>query len=1206
MSTTQTAATAWKVGDVIDSRYEIRSQIGVGGMGVVLHVHHREWDRDMAVKMPLPELVGSPALKERFEREAETWVGLGVHPHIVQCWYVLNVAGLPSLFLDYMTGGSLKDRIQEGRVKPGQWVVIMEIAMEIAAGLAHAHSRGVVHRDIKPENLLFGADGRVRVTDFGLVKTALPDTIERETGLMKAGGLGVSGAGAYLGTPQYGAPEQWGSAERVGPAADVYAFGITLYELCCGRRPFDVEGDTNMTLGELIDGHCNKKPPDPREFFAGIPDELVLLCAACLEKDAARRPPNMQAVHQVLSSLHFRLTGERYPSVAALPNTVNPDIVNNTAVSLASLGKSEEARAAWRRGLRLESDHPECLYNLTQLERREGRIGHQEALRRLQQAKANYPLALYCIEQGLSKEAVSVLQSIATHDGIRKGLIQRALGDALMYTQQYFAAEAAYGLALRLMPNDDAVQHRKTAAALGRRDFDHAVLFPLSTARFTTATGQAHLRLLLSDDSDTVLVFGNSEILVIDVHTQRISHHIPREEGARPVERAWSHGNRILLQEQGAFQLRLLPDLRMLGRKGGRVLAVARDLSRMLLLTRDGTTMFSFEKNAFEPIQGAEPEEGSAGPLAAFDASGKLLSLVLCTGELAQLDAQLKAIPRDWPSAFEQPPNPIALALGSDGTTHIAYADGSLHAYDVNNRTVRYTIKLPAPAVSLQLACHDRRLICDLRAARVVLDQQGEVLWQGTGPVAIDAHHRLLTFQRGALHMYELEPFHLVRRWEQPSEAQGLAMANGGGLAASWDKAGAISLWEVYEDHRVYERSQLLSPGQSYDQLVEGAHAFPQAIAAAKQALQQSHFLEAYKQLLIARGLAGYAQMPEALDLNWMLVELMGRDQIDAVWDRAGASGNHPGPIAVSDTGDRFLAAFGRQLFLRLETASTSKVVWVHTGKGRSLAARLEEERILSLDEGGRCTVLNLQTGAVEEEWSLEQGSLVDACLAGNLVYFATTAKEVGSYDLATRRLVSKSPTLDQPIARVFPWQSGHAIVVGESQCGVVELGKRAGKEVKEFSPKGYRPTGRVTFGAHDVERRVIILGCEDGALSITDASNGKLLYAITGISGAITGFAFIPELAVGIVTTAKGQLYFWDLLADRLLQGLLAHRGAALGLSVDQRGRYLVTSGQDGQVRLWETSWTASLSTGERKELDWLPKESAFSKIANFFRGTR
>ena len=99
-------------GEIIEGRFQIGELIGYGGQGAVLSVNHLEWDRRLALKLPLPDAVNSPRKSERFVREAEAWIRLGVHPNIVRCWFVRKIAGLPGLFLDLISGGSLEDKIK--------------------------------------------------------------------------------------------------------------------------------------------------------------------------------------------------------------------------------------------------------------------------------------------------------------------------------------------------------------------------------------------------------------------------------------------------------------------------------------------------------------------------------------------------------------------------------------------------------------------------------------------------------------------------------------------------------------------------------------------------------------------------------------------------------------------------------------------------------------------------------------------------------------------------------------------------------------------------------------------------------------------------------------------------------------------------------------------------------------------------------------
>ena len=158
-------------GQIVDGRLEILNLIGYGGQGVVLKVKHLEWDRFLALKLPLPEVVQSPVNRERYLQEAETWIRMGVHPHVVRCWFVEKISGLPGLFLDLITGGSLEDRIKDAEFKTINWSKVLNILLQVTEGLTHSHSMGVVHRDLKPENILIREDGSVCLTDFGLVKS---------------------------------------------------------------------------------------------------------------------------------------------------------------------------------------------------------------------------------------------------------------------------------------------------------------------------------------------------------------------------------------------------------------------------------------------------------------------------------------------------------------------------------------------------------------------------------------------------------------------------------------------------------------------------------------------------------------------------------------------------------------------------------------------------------------------------------------------------------------------------------------------------------------------------------------------------------------------------------------------------------------------------------------------------------------------------
>ena len=184
---------------VVADRYRLERRLATGGMGEVWAARDLELDRSVALKLLGPE--ADPA---RFEREAHAAAALS-HPNVTQLFDYGAWKGRPYMVLELLPGGTLEDRLRDGRPLPD--AETERIAREVAAGLAHAHSRGLVHRDLKPANVLFDADGRAKIADFGIARM---------------GGAGtLTEAGTMLGTAAYISPEQ-AAGEPATAASDVY------------------------------------------------------------------------------------------------------------------------------------------------------------------------------------------------------------------------------------------------------------------------------------------------------------------------------------------------------------------------------------------------------------------------------------------------------------------------------------------------------------------------------------------------------------------------------------------------------------------------------------------------------------------------------------------------------------------------------------------------------------------------------------------------------------------------------------------------------------------------------------------------------------------------------------------------------------------------------------------------------------------------
>jgi hypothetical protein len=259
--------------------YEILGELGRGGMGVVFKARQMSLGRTVALKVLAAGPFSQPALRARFQVEAEATASLK-HAHIVQVYEVGQVEGRPYLVLEYMEGGSLAQQLG-GKPQPARQAA--QALRTLAQAVQHAHEHGIIHRDLKPANVLVGADGQLKITDFGLAKRILE-------------GAQVTRSGEILGTPAYMAPEQAGGHRtQIEPAVDVYALGAMLYEMLTGRPPFR-DDDPVQTVLQVL----SKEPVPCRRLRPEVPRDLETICLHCLEKDPRKRYPSAAALAEDL------------------------------------------------------------------------------------------------------------------------------------------------------------------------------------------------------------------------------------------------------------------------------------------------------------------------------------------------------------------------------------------------------------------------------------------------------------------------------------------------------------------------------------------------------------------------------------------------------------------------------------------------------------------------------------------------------------------------------------------------------------------------------------------------------------------------------------------------------------------------------------------------------------------------------------------
>jgi len=253
-------------------RYRLQDLLSTSEMAEVRTATDLVLERRVVVKLLAPD-----ADRLRFEREAQAVAALA-HPNIVQLFDYGEEAGRPYIVFEYLPGGSLEERLDSTGRFPDEETA--RIAAEVAAGLAHAHARGVVHRDLKPGNVLFDLEGRAKIADFGIARIGGANTITE--------------AGMVLGTAAYISPEQ-AAGEPAVPASDVYSFGVLLYRLLSGRLPFEAQSPI-----ELAAMHRDADPPPLASIRPDAPASLATLAMSALAKRPEARPADGAALLDAL------------------------------------------------------------------------------------------------------------------------------------------------------------------------------------------------------------------------------------------------------------------------------------------------------------------------------------------------------------------------------------------------------------------------------------------------------------------------------------------------------------------------------------------------------------------------------------------------------------------------------------------------------------------------------------------------------------------------------------------------------------------------------------------------------------------------------------------------------------------------------------------------------------------------------------------
>jgi len=433
----------WRPG-VKFGEYEIKS-ISFGGMGIVLFVgpplsRTISW----AAKSFRDEFMQEESMIVSFWNEAQRWLELGRHRNIVYADHVFEIEGKPYIYLEYMDGGNLRKLI-DNRSTPIDR--ILDAAIQICCGMEYAWQNGkLIHRDLKPENILLNSSGDAKITDWGLSKVIdnikfIPPSASSSI----KGSLYKTRGGVALGTPPYMPPEQFEDARKADRTADIYSFGVMLFEMITGRLPF-----TGSTAEEFYYRHKNIKPPVLSSICKGVPEIIGICIQKALEKDPKKRFTSFEEIGDQLIKIQ-----SNYRSTKKLS-----DLINEGAAAMSSRELTQHG------------------FGLLHLRRDKEAI---EYFDKAIQADPNnweaYGYKSYCLGNlKRHDEAISAaLQSLKINSGFAHAWAN--LGYSYSEMNQHEKALNAYEKAISLNPRDVTHYNNICISLINARQFDKAIQY---------------------------------------------------------------------------------------------------------------------------------------------------------------------------------------------------------------------------------------------------------------------------------------------------------------------------------------------------------------------------------------------------------------------------------------------------------------------------------------------------------------------------------------------------------------------------------------------------------------------------------------------------------------------------------------------------------------------------------------------------------
>ncbi|WP_420266247.1 protein kinase domain-containing protein [Candidatus Magnetominusculus dajiuhuensis] len=1129
------ADAGWAVGDVILDLYEVREVFTSGGMGLVYRIYHKGWNSDMAVKSPRAEYFRTETQKSGFEREAQTWMDLGLHPNIVSCYYVRRISGVPCVFAEYLEGGSLRDWIKQGKLKSVE--VIIDTAIQFATGLDYAHEKGLIHQDIKPANVMMTSDGIAKVTDFGLARAQSlsaaesphdtpPQPQHRQNHLSSCGM-----------TPAYCSCEQ-ANHSPLTLKTDIWSWGVSILEIFVGS----VTWLSGNVAAIVLDDYLMNPPTDANAVR--MPTPIASLLRRCFTQDPAGRPANMREIITELKQIYRDITGKDYPRGEYLAGRLTADSLNNRAVSFLDLGRSSEVAGVWKEALRVDPHHIESTFNLALYEWKLCAIGQSDIFRRFDEIMRNqtlkhrdynligrmymffgeYGKALDAMWRGFNNEGaassdetkalITALCAEGRHSSKKDDTAAMAIWkDVEKYSRLIIEGGsrdiriiAAHAVSLmrqgraadsvafydKMRLDNPSLPNSVVAAALGYLP-GHEVI-----RTFEGHSGIVSM-VILSADGKTAVSAGTEDrsVRLWDMDTGECLHTLDGHNDWVTCVCFSADGNSVI---SGSLD----KTLRFWDIKRGKNLKVFdahKDGVTAVMAGADGRHIISGGNDAVINIWSSG---GSGNLVRTLEGhSGRITSLSAGQRGPYVLSASSDKTIRLWNITTGKC---LMVMAGHGGAVnHIAKADNSSYILTSGEDM---TIRLWDSADGKHLRTFKGHSSAVTAAA---------FMPNGRGFISGSTDNTLC---RWDIESGQRE--YVLKRFEGPS----LALSHDG-------KTAIYSVWNGVRVVNILNRFVLpyaLAVPVSSEEAGRREGGFQTILDEAERLITGGSLHGVPELIKKGRQIKGYERDRDALKLMERLSRVFPRKTIQGAWEAGGVQGHEGAINAVAASKDGKYVITG--------SAGCTVALWDASSMNRLKTFKGHEGAAIAVDICGRY-ILSGGEDATLRLWDMETGECLWVFSGHSAPVTAATISRDGKY-----------------------------AVSGSLDGSIVLIDIMARLDLRVF----FERNSRVTCVVLTPDIRSVIAGYEDGSLRVWDIDTEGCTTLMKPYNNSVSSVAISPDLK-SVVATGQfdNNFHIWDIGTRKLSRSFKGHAGGVMAACFSPDGKFIISGSLDGTTRLWD-----------------------------------